>query len=107
MINTQQKLGKYEFPSKVEFDIAFNSLFETGSDGNKIRKFNFSKPVHLVIGNQTTYNVDMAWWLVDEYNEQGILLPKQHPAGWGNYSIELNNEGSHCFSGVEYLKTKI
>lgn len=107
MINTQQKTGKYEFPSKAEFDNAFNSLFNTDSDGNKVPKFYFSEPVPVVVLNQTTYNVDMSWWLFNEYNEQGVLIPKQHPTGWSNYVIELDNEGSHGFYGIEYLKTKI
>lgn len=105
MSETKQVVGKYEFLSKNEFDIAFNLLFNTDFDGNKIPKFYFSEPVHVIIPNQNTYNVDMCWWLKNEYHNNN-LMQKDHPYGWGDYAIDLDNEGLHSF-GISYLENKI
>jgi len=129
MKNTKQYIGKYEFPSKTEFDVAFSLLHQ--NDGTP--KFDFSKPVKLsvplteaefneegeTISEATykdTYNVDMSWWLKNVYKEvfiedseemMRVLADPEHPEGWGEYALNVETEGLHSFKGVSYLKNKI
>jgi len=109
----KQVIGKYEFPTKEAFEIAFDLLHNIDEEGNRTPKFYFSDPVIIKIpleeaefdseGNlikeatfQDTINVDMSWWLE-------VI---EHPEGWSDYAIDISTEGLHSL-GISYLENKI
>jgi hypothetical protein len=105
-------IAKYEFNSKEQFEAKFAALHDEDNDGNLIPKFRFSiiKLGHRVLVEGTyneegeiitpavmsdTYHVDALWRDLDD-----------HPYGWKSYSIDINSEGLHRFSGLSYLEHK-
>lgn len=116
-------ISKYAFNSKEQFQTKYKTLFTKNEEGNLIPEFKFAvvEIGYLVQeqatqdeeGNELTpaiysetYHVDVAWFLKDEFNEEGELLEKDHPNGWRDYSQDIDTEGVHGFSGVSYLDNK-
>lgn len=119
------KIGKYEFPNKETFDLAFEELHTVDEDGQLVPKFRFSDPVFpkLILKN-TEYDeegniieeqvmsnrffVDFAWFFEDEYNEEGEVIKKEHPIGFEQYKSTIEKgQGLHTFIGIDYQQNKI
>ena len=108
------KLGKYAFNSKEQADEKIKALgVELNEDGVEV-------PTHphaiihlgfLVItdgiyddeGNEVTaptfsdkYSVDTGWVDITE-----------HPEGWADFYVEVNGNGAHSISGINYQENKI
>jgi len=108
------KIAKYEFNSKEQFKTKEIALgLTTDEDGNEYPTHNHSivELGHIVLeaavydedGNEVTpavfstkYHVDVMYRGVDS-----------HPWGWATYAVELTNEGSHSFFGVNYLDNRL
>ena len=121
------KIAKYKFNTREQFLDKFDDLHTIDEEDNLIPKFRFSVvPLgHAVLKEaefdnekqiQITeeeyseeYLVDVAWFLEDEFNENGELEEKDHPYGWKTYSVDSKikeGEGMHSFAGVNYQENK-
>jgi len=108
------KIGKYEFSDKKTAEIKIKSLgVETDEDGNEYptHKHTIVKLGHIVLeqgeydeeGNQTKapllsekYHLDVLWVGIDK-----------HPYGWASaYVQNIEGQGLHSFSGLDYQKFK-
>lgn len=118
------KIAKYEFNSKEQADSKIESLgVITDDEGNTFPSHNHSivHLGHIVLeqgvydaeGNEITppvlselYHVDVCWDLDDSYDEEGNLVPVDHPFGWKTYAIDLEHDGVHSFYGLNYQEFK-
>ena len=116
-------VGKYEFNSREQFLDKYDKLHTSDKEGNKVPKFKFAKVElgHITLQKEELdedgeviseavlsecWCVDMAWFLEDEFNEEGELISKDHPYGWKSYSVDIETEGVHGIAGVSYLDNK-
>jgi hypothetical protein len=121
-----RRVGKYEFDSKEQFDAKLRALgVATDEEGIEYptHKNSAVRLGHIVLtkgeydeeGNEVVapilsdkYHVDVAWYGInDTYDEEGNFVPAKHPYGWSSYAIELTDNGSHSFYGLDYLSYKI
>jgi len=109
------KIGKYEFDSKEQFEDKVSKL-EEGHNHSIIKlgnivlepaQYNEEGEITKEAVLSSKYHVDVAWRINDSYNEEGELVKAKHPYGWASYSVELTNNGSHSFYGLDYMKYKL
>lgn len=95
-------IGKYEFDSKEQAQTKIEGLSE---NSHSIVELGFLTLEHAIYNGEELiseavlsdkYSVDVLW--------NGLT---DHPYGWKSYSIDLDNNGSHSFYGVDYLTNKI
>ena len=43
------------------------------------------------------------WDLSDTYDEEGNEVKADHPYGWKQFAIDLEDNGVHMFAGVDYV----
>lgn len=119
-----KKIGKYEFDDSVQADSKINALGTITTDlGDVVPSHN-----HIIIrlgyivlekaeynenGEQTKaavlsdkYHVDVLWKGLEPIDAEAEVLQYTHPDGWGDYSIDINNEGVHSFMGLKYNEYK-
>ena len=118
------KISKYEFTDATVAQVNIDALgTATDEDGNTYPTHRHSvvKLGNIVLtpgeydeeGNETTppvmstkYHVDVLWDLSDTYDEEGNLIPATHPGDWGNFAVDIPDNGVHSFMGLDYLKHK-
>jgi hypothetical protein len=120
-----RKIGKYEFKDEATALSKIRALgVDTDEDGNEYptHKHCVVKLGNIVLqrgeydeeGEEITppvlsdkYHLDVAWDLHDTYDEEGNLIPADHPYGWKSASVDIDTEGVHGFYGVSYLDNKL
>jgi len=108
------KIGKYQFENKAEaldeiesiealhnHSVALlgNIVLEKGEyneAGDEIKPPVFSEKYHL----------DVMWDLKDTVDENGDIVKADHPDGWKQKAIEIQDEGVHSFFGIKYQENK-
>jgi len=117
-------IAKYEFPDAAVAQANIDALgVATDEDGNTYPTHNHSivKLGNIVLtpgeydqeGNETVapvlstkYHVDVLWQISDTYDEEGNLVPATHPGNWGNFAVDIEDNGVHAFMGLDYTKHK-
>ena len=115
------KLGKYSFKSKEEAQKRIDALgIATDEDGNKYptHKHTIVHLGYITLENSVInedgevitesvlsedYCVDVLW-IGLEANEDGVY---SHPYGWAGKSVNIDGNGVHGFSGLDYNSLKI
>jgi len=118
------KIGKYAFDSQAQAESKIEALgVATDENGNTYPTHNHSivKLGNIVLtpgeydeeGNEVTapvmsekYHVDVLWQISDTYDEEGNLVPATHPGDWGNFVVDIADNGVHSFMGLDYTKHK-
>tara|TARA_R100001591_G_scaffold64948_1_gene74545 strand:+ start:237 stop:536 length:300 start_codon:yes stop_codon:yes gene_type:complete len=97
------KLAKYEFNSLEQANSKIESLGEHPHTIIRLRFIEVEKGEYDDEGNvikepvySDKYSVDTIWKGIDS-----------HPYGWKSYYIEVEGNGSHKVSGVDYQSNKI
>ena len=112
----EYRIGKYEFNSKEQAEDKINALkVEIEEELVANHKHGISVLGHIVVeqreydaeGNEVKapilsdkYHVDVAW-CVDDLEEL------DHPYGWKSYAVQVDGEGLHSFSGMNYQSLKL
>ena len=104
------KIGKYEFDSKSAYEIKLKALGTAkDEDGNDYPTHSHSLVAlgNIVVtpgeydeeGNETKapvlsdkYHVDVMWVGLED-----------HPYGWKQFAVEVQDNGVHMFAGVDYV----
>ena len=107
------KIGKYEFDSKSAYETKLKALGTAkDEDGNDYPTHNHSLVAlgNIVItpgeydeeGNETTAPV-----LSDKYHVDVMWIGlADHPDGWKEFAIDIEDNGVHMFAGVDYASNK-
>ena len=108
------KIGKYEFLDKEQAQTKIKGLgVDTDENGNEYptHKHSVVELGNIVLtegqydeeGNEIEapifsdkYSVDVLWQNLDD-----------HPYGWKTYAIDIQDNGVHSFSGLDYLEYAI
>jgi len=117
-------IAKYEFPDAAVAQVNIDALgTATDEDGNTYptHKHSIVKLGNIVLtpgeydeeGNETVapvmsekYHVDVLWQISDTYDEEGNLVPATHPGDWGNFVVDIADNGVHSFMGLNYTEHK-
>jgi len=107
-------IGKYEFNSQEQAEDKIKALgVEIDENSNEYPTHNHSivKLGYIVVKQgvydnefneieapifSDKYSVDVLWQNLDD-----------HPYGWKSYAIDIQDNGVHSFSGLDYLEYKI
>jgi|VirMetMinimDraft_7_1064189.scaffolds.fasta_scaffold51749_4 hypothetical protein len=118
------KIGKYQFENKAEALGKIESLgIFIDEEGNKLATHSHSivKLGNIVLekgeyneaGDEIKspvfsekYHLDVMWDLKDTVDENGNIVKADHPDGWKQKAIEIQDEGVHSFFGVKYQENK-
>jgi hypothetical protein len=105
-------IGKYEFNSKEQFETKFAALHTEDEEGNLIpnSKFTIVSIGHLVV-EQGVYDedgIEVTPPVIDDKWHVDALWRDlyDHPEGWGEFSIDIDDEGIHGFVGLKYVEHK-
>lgn len=115
------KLGKYEFPDATVAQVNIDALgIATDEDGNTYATHNngIVKLGNIVLtpgeydeeGNEITapvlsnkYHIDVCWVdLKDTTDEDGNPVYATHPGNWGDFAVDIEDNGVHSFMGMNY-----
>ena len=87
------KIGKYEFDSKSAYETKLKALGTAkDEDGNDYPTHSHSL---VALGNIVV--------TPGEYDEEGNEVKADHPYGWKQFAVEIQDNGVHMFAGVDYV----
>ena len=98
------RCGKYEFSSKEQAEKKIDALGETHKH-TIVKIGNIAKEQALLDDDgdvikdaivSDKYAVDVLWQELDK-----------HPKGWKTYAVDIDGNGVHVFSGIDYQSNKI
>lgn len=119
------KIAKYEFPDATIAQVNIDALgTATDEDGNTYPTHNngIVRLGNIVLtpgeydeeGNEVVapvlsdkYHVDVCWVdLNDSVDEDGNPVYATHPGDWGNFAVDIPDNGVHSFMGMNHADHK-